>query len=187
MVTISCSCGAASTTRSNPLRGLPLVERVDLVRGAYSVHAGFLTLEVDATWHPAQHEPDEACVVLLDMDALDATEGLDEADARSLRNLLEIAHVRGRLLPRDVEHGTVRFRVAPADEFTGEVTYLVLDGTTTLLEQTGPLQRDLLDELVALHQAYGRAALVQVDGLAPRLGLRTALDGVQRARTPSVA
>ncbi|MEN0130247.1 MAG: hypothetical protein AAGC49_12460 [Brevundimonas sp.] len=187
MVTISCSCGSASTTRANPLRGLPLADRVDLVRAAYSVHAGFLTLDVDASWHPSADEPREDCVVLLDMDALDATEGLDEPDARSLRNLLEIAHVRGRLLPQPVEVGTARFRVAPADEFDGTVTYLVLDGATTLLEQTGPLDRGVLDELVGLYRAFGTAALVQVDGLAPRLGLRTAMDGVLRARTPSVA
>jgi hypothetical protein len=187
MVTISCSCGSASRTSRNPLRGLALTDRVDLVRAAYSVQAGFLTLELDASWHPAQDEPSEACVVLLDMDALDATEGLDEPDARSLRNLLEVAHVRGRLLPPPVEHGTVRFRVTPSDEFDGSVTYLVLDGATTLLEQTAPLDNGLLDELVDLFQTYGPATLVQVDGLAPRLGLRTAAAGVMRARTPSVA
>ena len=186
-MTISCSCGSASTTRHNPLRGLALADRVDVVRAAYSVHAGFLTLEVDGSWHPVQDEPDEACVVLLDMDALDATEGLDEPDSRSLRNLLEVAHVRGRLLPLPVQHGSARFRVAPADEFDGSVTYLVLDGATTLLEQTAPLARGLFDEVVALYQAFGPAALVQVDGLAPRLGLQTAVDGVMRARTPSVA
>ncbi|MDM7830191.1 hypothetical protein [Cellulomonas edaphi] len=187
MVTISCSCGSASTTRANPLRGLSLPDRVDLVRAAYSVHAGFLSLEVDASWHPSQDDAAESCVVLVDLDALDATEGLDPADARTLRNLLEVAHVRGRLLPQAVEHGSVRFRVAPADDFDGTVTYLVLDGATTVLEQSGPLERDLLDQLVGLYQSFGVAALVQVDGLAPRLGLRSAMDGVLRARTPSVA
>ncbi|RHA37136.1 hypothetical protein [Cellulomonas rhizosphaerae] len=187
MVTISCSCGSASTTRRNPLRGLSLEDRVELVRDAYSVHAGFATLEVDASWHPAQDDASEACVVLLDLDALDATEGLDDADARCLRNLLEVAHVRGRLLPPLVAVDGVQFRIAPDDVFTGDVTYLVHDGSTTLLEHTGPLERALLDELVGLHRAFGPAALVQVDGLAPRLGLRAAVDGVLRARTPSVA
>lgn len=188
MATISCTCGSVSTTRRNPLRGLPLVDRVELVRTAYSVHDGFVALELDASWHPAADEPAVDCRVLVDLDELDATEGLDEGDARVLRALLRVGHVGGRLLAREVEQDGVRFRVTPADEFTSDVTYLVHDGARTLVEHTGPLAGvDLLDAMVTLHRDHGPAALVQADGLARRIGLAAAVEGVRRARTPSVA
>ena len=174
MVTISCSCGAAATSRTHPLRGMPIEERMELVRTAYSAYDGFLTLEADASWHPGSSEPDPGCVVLVDMDALDACEGL--------------ADVRGRVLPPPVEIGTVRFRVSPSFGFDAEVVYVVHDGPQTLLELTCAYGgRGELASLVALYSEHGPAAVVQVDGLAPRLGLAAAVAGVSRARTPSVA
>ena len=192
MVTISCSCGAVTTSRRNPLRGLPLEERMETVRTAYSAHDGFLTLEVDCSWHPGAHdeddEPGTGCVVLVDMDALDACEGLPVDERRGLTALLGISQVRGRVLPAPVEVGSVRFRVSPSFGFDSEVTYVVHDGPTTLLELTCPFGgRDELRSLVELYRAHGPAAVVQVDGLAPRIGLAAAVAGVTRARTPSVA
>lgn len=198
MVTISCSCGAVTTSRRNPLRALGLEERMEAVRTAYSAHDGFLTLEVDASWHPGLadagqgdepgEEPDEDCVVLVDMDALDACEGLPDDERAGLERLLGISHVRGRVLPPPVEVGPVRFRVSPSFGFDGEVTYVVHEGATTLLEVTCPYGgRDELRSLVDLYRAHGAAAVVQVDGLAPRIGLAAAVEGVGRARTPSVA
>lgn len=188
MVTISCSCGAAATSRTHPLRGMPIEERMELVRTAYSAYDGFLTLEADASWHPGSSEPDPGCVVLVDMDALDACEGLADDERRGLSALLGIAHVRGRVLPPPVEIGTVRFRVSPSFGFDAEVVYVVHDGPQTLLELTCPYGgRGELASLVALYSEHGPAAVVQVDGLAPRLGLAAAVAGVSRARTPSVA
>jgi len=191
-VTLSCSCGAVTTSRRNPLRGLSLEERTELVRTAYSAHDGFLTLELDASWHPGAGEdgfaPDEGCVVLADMDALDACEGLSDDERYGLTALLGITHVRGRVLPEPAEVGSVRFRVAPAYGFDAEVTYVVHDGPTTLLEVTCAYGgRDELASLVRLYRDLGPAAVVQVDGLAPRLGLAAAVAGVTRARTASVA
>lgn len=188
MVTISCSCGAASTTRRNPLRGLTVDERATLVRSAFSVHAGFLAVEVDGSWHPVHVEPTEACFVLADLDAIDATEGLTGEDARRIRDLLDESHVGGRALPVEAQVGSVRFRVTPADDFMGHLTYLVHDGPATLLEVGVPRsEAHVLAELVDLFRSHGRAAVVQVDGLAPRIGLGAAIEGVRRARTASVA
>ncbi|CAM5786755.1 Ribosome maturation factor RimP OS=Cellulomonas persica OX=76861 GN=CPE01_13700 PE=4 SV=1 [Cellulomonas persica] len=188
MVTISCSCGAAANSRTHPLRGVPIEERMDLVRTAYSAYDGFLTLEVDASWHPGSSEPEADCVVLVDMDALDACEGLSDEERHGLSALLGIAHVRGRVLPPPVEIGSVRFRVSPAFGFDGEVVYVVHDGPQTLLEVTCPYGgRGELAALVELYSEHGPAAVVQVDGLAPRLGLSAAIAGIARARTPSVA
>ncbi|GEL96086.1 hypothetical protein [Cellulomonas composti] len=187
MATISCSCGATTTTRGNPLRGLSLEDRVELVRTAFAVDDGIATLELDGSWHPGG-EPDVACVVLADVDLVDACVGLRADERRSLSTLLGLSHVSGRLLPAPVEVGPVRFRVTPAEEFTGAVTYLVYDGPRTLLEITEQLDdRRTLGLLVALYQDHGPAAVVQVDGLAPRLGLAAAIAGVTRARTPHVA
>ena len=165
---------------------------MEAVRTAYSAHDGFLTLEVDASWHPGlghgDDEPGAGCVVLVDMDALDACEGLPDDERRGLETLLGISHVRGRVLPAVVEVGSVRFRVSPSFGFASEVTYVVYDGPTTLLELTCAFGgRDELRSLVELYRAHGPAAVVQVDGLAPRIGLAAAVDGVLRARTPSVA
>jgi hypothetical protein len=188
MVTISCSCGAASATRRNPLRGLTTDERAALIRSAFSVHAGFLAVEVDASWHPVHVEPTEACFVLADLDAIDATAGLAAEDARRIRDLLDESHVGGQALPVEAQVGSVRFRVTPADDFVGHLTYLVHDGPATLLEVGVPRsEAHVLAELVDLYRTHGRAAVVQVDGLAPRIGLGAAIEGVRRARTASVA
>lgn len=188
MVTISCSCGAVTTSRRNPLHAMSAAERFECVRTAWSACDGFLTIEVDASWHPGTDAPDERCVVLVDMDALDACAGLDPIEAEGIAALLRLAHVRGRVLPDPVLVGPVRFRVTPAEEFTGAVTYLVHDGETTLLEHTCAYGgRDELTSLVDLYREHGAPALVQVDGLADRLGLALAVEGVRRARTPSVA
>jgi hypothetical protein len=188
MVTISCSCGAASTTRRNPLRGLTLDERTALIRSAFSVHAGFLAVEVDGSWHPAHVDPTEACFVLADLDAIDATDGLTGDDARRVRDLLDQSHVGGRALPVEAQVGSVRFRVTPADDFMGRLTYLVHDGAATLLEVAVPREEPhVLADLVDLFRTHGAAAVVQADGLAPRIGLGAAIEGVRRARTASVA
>ena len=191
MATISCSCGATTSSGRNPLRGLTLEDRVELVRTAYAVNDGIATLELDGSWHPGG-EPDPWCVVLVDVDLVDACAGLTPDERRSLSTLLGLAHVSGRLLPAPVEvaseGGAVRFRVTPADEFTGAVTYLVHEGARVLLEVTEQLDdRRTLGALVALYQDHGPAAVVQVDGLAGRLGLAAAIDGIRRARTASVA
>jgi hypothetical protein len=188
MATISCICGSVSTTRRNPLRGLPLAERTELIRRAYSAHDGFLALELDASWHPAADEPAVDCRILVDLDELDATEGLTDDESRTLRELLRVGHVGGRPLARAVEQHGLTFRVTPTDEFTSHVSYLVHDASRTVLEYSGPLgDIDVLDALVTLHRDHGTAALVQVDGLARRMGLAAAIEGVRRARTPSVA
>jgi hypothetical protein len=188
MVTISCSCGATATSRRNPLAGMTLAERLERVRTAWSAHDGFLTLELDAAWHPGSSEPDPSCVVLVDMDALDACTGLGDQEGEGIAALLRLAHVHGRVLPPAVEVGPVRFRVTPAEDFVGEVTYLVHEGPRTLLEVTCRYGgRDELASLVELYRVHGPAAVVQVDGLAGRLGLPAAVEGVRRARTASVA
>jgi len=187
MVTISCSCGSVSTTRRNPLSGLTLRDRVEVIRAAHSVHSGFLALEVDAAWHPSSADPDVSCVVLADLDAVDASEGLTPQEARMVQDLLEVAHVRGRLLARAVDHGPLRVQVAPADDFAGTVTYVVQDGPTTLLEIDEPYDAQLFADLADPPATLGRTAIVQVDGLAGRIGLTAALAGVRRARTSSVA
>src|SRR4051794_16581059 len=105
MVTISCSCGAASTTRHNPLRGLTADERAALIRSAFSVHAGFLAVEVDASWPPAHVEPRGACFVLAALDAIAATLGLVAEDARLVRELLDQSHVGGQALPVEAQVG----------------------------------------------------------------------------------
>ncbi len=161
---------------------------MESVRTAYSAHDGFLTLEVDASWHPGSSEPEPDCVVLVDMDALDACEGLSDDERRGLDALLSVSHVRGRVLPSPVDVGSVRFRVSPSFGFDGEVVYSAHDGAQTLLEVTCPYGgRGELAALVELYRTHGAAAVVQVDGLAPRLGLAAAVAGVARARTPSVA
>ena len=138
------------------MRGLSADERATLIRDAFSVSGGFLALEVDASWHPGSVEPTESCVVLADLDSLDASAGLDADGAKAIRDLLEIGHVRGQPLPAPVEVGSVRFRVAPADEFGPAMSYLVTDGTETLLEATVPVPHaDLLPALVAVHRERG--------------------------------
>ena len=77
--------------------------------------------------------------MLADLDSLDASAGLDAAGAKAIRDLLEIGHVRGQALPAPVEVGSVRFRVAPADEFGPAMAYMVTDGTETLLDATVPV------------------------------------------------
>ncbi|WP_029291343.1 hypothetical protein [Cellulomonas sp. HZM] len=187
MIAISCSCGSTSTTRSNPLRGLTLGERCDRIRGAHSVHGGFLALEVDASWHPSADEPSPSCVVLADLDALDASVGLADDEARVVRNMLEVAHVGGRLLPRPVDAGGAVVTVTPADDFLGTVIYAVQHGPRTLLEVEEPFENGVAQELADLFARHGAAAVVQADGLAGRIGLRAAVAGITRARTASVA
>jgi hypothetical protein len=163
-------------------------ERAVLIRDAFSVSGGFLALEVDASWHPGSDEPTEGCVVLADLDSLDASAGLDAAGAKAIRDLLEIGHVRGQALPAPVEVGTVRFRVAPADEFGPAIAYMVTDGTETLLDATVPVpHQDLLADLVDLHRDLGAEALVRVDACAGRLGLVTAIARVRGERGAAVA
>jgi hypothetical protein len=163
-------------------------ERAALIRDAFSVSGGFLALEVDASWHPGSDEPSEGCVVLADLDSLDASAGLDAAGAKAIRDLLEIGHVRGQALPAPVEVGSVRFRVAPADEFGPAIAYVVTEGTETLLDATVPVpHQDLLAELVALHGELGTDGLVRVDALAARTGLAAAIARVRQQRSAAVA
>ncbi|GEK23031.1 hypothetical protein CXY01_35510 [Cellulomonas xylanilytica] len=163
------------------MRGLSADERAALIRDAFSVSGGFLALEVDASWHPGSVEPTESCVVLADLDSLDASAGLDAEGAKAIRDLLEIGHVSGQPLPAPVEVGSVRFRVAPADEFGPAMSYLVTDGTETLLEATVPVPHDdLLPALVAVHSERGAAGLTSLDVLAARFGLATALTRLGR-------
>ena len=165
------------------MRGLSADERAALIRDAFSVSGGFLALEVDASWHPGSVEPTESCVVLADLDSLDASAGLDAEGAKAIRDLLEIGHVRGQSLPAPVEVGSVRFRVAPADEFGPAMSYLVTDGTETLLEATVPVPHDdLLPALVAVHSERGVPGLTALDALAARFGLATALAHLGRER-----
>ena len=188
MITLSCSCGSAGSTRRHPLRGMSADERAALIRDAFSVSGGFLALEVDASWHPGADEPTEGCVVLADLDSLDASAGLDAAGAKAIRDLLEIGHVRGQALPAPVEVGSVRFRVAPADEFGPAMAYMVTDGTETLLDATVPVpHQDLLADLVELHRDLGTDALVRVDALAARTGLAAAIGRVRSERGVAVA
>jgi hypothetical protein len=185
MITLSCSCGSAGTTRRHPMRGLSAVERAALIREAFSVSGGFLALEVDASWHPGSDEPAEGCVVLADLDSLDASAGLDADGAKAIRDLLEVGHVRGQRIPTPVEVGSVRFRVAPADEFGPAMSYVVTDGTETLLEATVPVPHaDLMSALVTVHREHGVPGLTRLDVLAGRLGLAAAiaqLDGGLRS------
>ncbi len=188
MITLSCSCGSVGTTRRHPLKGLSADERAALIRRAFSVSGGFLALELDASWHPGDDEPAESCVVLADMDSLDASVGLDAEGAARIRALLEHAHVGGRPLPAPVDVGAVRFRVAPSEEFVPAVTYLVTDGTETVLEVSVSMPHEgLLDSLVALHQAEGVPGLARVDALARRLGLAGAIGHVLHERSVAVA
>lgn len=182
MVTISCSCGTSATRRPNPLRGLPVEERLALVAEAFSVHGGFLTLELDASWHPGSDEPGTGCVVLADLDEIDACEGLDDEDGRRVRAALGPAHVTGRPLPRPVEVEGLTFRATPAAEFGPAVTYVAYDHDGTALEVVTPLsERDILADLVELYRAHGRPALVRVDRIAARAGLLRAIDSVREA------
>ena len=184
MITLSCSCGSAGTTRRHPMRGLSADERAALIRDAFSVSGGFLALEVDASWHPGSVEPTESCVVLADLDSLDASAGLDADGAKAIRDLLEVGHVGGQPLPAPVEVGSVRFRVAPADEFGPAMSYLVTEGTETLLESTVPVPHDdLLPALVAVHSERGVPGLTSLDALAARFGLATALAHLSREHT----
>jgi len=185
MITLSCSCGSTGTTRRHPMRGMSADERAALIRDAFSVSGGFLALEVDASWHPGSDAPTEECVVLADLDSLDASAGLDADGASAIRALLEIGHVRGQALPAPVEVGAVRFRVGPADEFGPAMSYVVTEGTETLLAATVPVPHDdLMPALVAAHRAHGRDGLARVDVLAARLGLAAALAQLdQKSRT----
>ena len=171
------------------MRGLSADERAALIRGAFSVSGGFLALEVDASWHPGSDEPAESCVVLADLDSLDASAGLDAAGAKAIRDLLEIGHVSGQPLPAPVEVGSVRFRVAPADEFGPAMSYLVTEGTETLLEATVPVPHDdLLPALVAVHSERGVPGLTSLDALAGlRVGLVTAVAHLDRGERAAVA
>jgi hypothetical protein len=121
--------------------------------------------------------------VLADLDSLDASAGLDADGATAIRDLLEIGHVRGQRLPAPVEVGSVRFRVAPADEFGPAMSYVVTEGTETLLEATVPVpHQDLLPVLVAVHEERGVAGLLSLDVLAARYGLATAVAHLDRER-----
>lgn len=167
MVTISCSCGAVTTSRRHPLLGLALADRLALVETAFAVEGGFLTLEVDGSWHPG--EPDESCVVLVDLDAIDAAAGLDEDDARRLRSALHLARSGGRMLPDEVARGRLRLRARPADTFRAQVTYVVEDAGRTLLEVTAePGEPSLLEALVAVHDRLGADAWARVAAVARR-------------------
>jgi hypothetical protein len=160
------------------MRGLSADERATLIRDAFSVSGGFLALEVDASWHPGTVEPTEACVVLADLDSLDASAGLDAEGATAIRALLEVGHVRGQRIPAPVEVGSVRFRVAPADEFGPAMSYVVTEGTETILEATVPVPHaDLLPSLVAVLAEQGLDGLARLDVRAARLGLAAALVG----------
>ncbi len=158
------------------MRGLSADERAALIRQAFSVSGGFLALEVDASWHPGSDEPTESCVVLADLDSLDASAGLDADGARAIRALLEIGHVAGQPIPSPVEVGSVRFRVAPADEFGPAMSYVVTEGTETLLEATVPVPHEnLMPALLGVHRELGVEGIVRVDVLAARLGLAAAV------------
>jgi hypothetical protein len=188
MVTISCSCGSTATRRPNPLRGLPVEERLALVADAFAAHGGFLTLEVDASWHPGSDEPGTGCVVLADLDEIDAAEGLTDDDARRLRAVLGAARVTGRPLPLPVELDGLTFRATPAAEFRPVVTYVAYDRDGTALEAVAELsERDLLGELVELYRDHGRPALTRVDRAAPRVGLAAAIDAARSGAAHSAA
>ena len=91
--------------------------------------------------------------------------------------------MRGQSLPAPVEVGAVRFRVAPADEFGPAMSYLVTEGTETLLESTVPVPHDdLLPALVAVHSERGVPGLTALDALAARFGLAAALVHLGRER-----
>jgi hypothetical protein len=170
------------------MRGMSADERTALIRDAFSVSGGFLALEVDASWHPGSEEPTEGCVVLADLDSLDASAGLDAAGAAAIRDLLEVGHVRGQLLPTPIEVGSVRFRVAPADEFGPAIAYVVTEGTETLLDATVPVpHQDMLPALVDLYREHGADALVRADALAGRTGLAVAIGRVRHERGAAVA
>lgn len=188
MVTISCSCGSVCDSRRNPLRGLDVAERLRLVEAAFSAHDGFLTLELDAAWHPGSDEPGPACVVLVDLDELDACAGLDEDDARTLRAALRGTRVAGRALPAPVLVDGTWFRVAPAQGYVPHVTYVVHDESGTVLEVDEPLvERDLLAELVDEFGRGGRDGLVRLDALAARRSLAGALDALRLPAEVAVA
>ena len=188
MVTISCSCGSVCDSRRNPLRGLDLQARLDAVRSAFAVHDGFLTLELDAAWHPGADEPGPACVVLVDLDELDACVGLPADDAATVRAELRGIRVAGRTMPAPVVVDGTWFRVAPAQGFVPHVTYVVHDADGTVLEVDEPLvERDLLAELVDEFGRSGRPGLVRLDAVAARRSLAGALDEARRAVAVAVA
>jgi len=173
MVTISCSCGAVTTARRHPLVGLGLAERLALVEAAFAVEGGFLTLEADASWHPAASDPDEACVVLVDLDAIDASAGLDDEDARRLRAALHLARSGGRMLPDEVALGRTRFRARPADSFRPQVTYVIEEAGRTLLEVTAePGEPPVLGALVDAYDRLGPDAAARVAAVARRRSSR---------------
>lgn len=188
MVTISCSCGSVTDSRRNPLRGLDVAARLEAVGAAFAVHDGFLTLEVDAAWHPGSDEPGAACVVLVDLDELDACAGLDDADAQAVRAALRGTRVGGRTMPAPVLVDGTWFRAAPAQGFVPHVTYVVHDADGTVLEVDEPLvERDLLAELVDEFARSGRAGLVRLDALAARRSLAGALDEARDVAVVAVA
>ncbi|GCE78437.1 hypothetical protein CBZ_34930 [Cellulomonas biazotea] len=188
MVTISCSCGSVCDSRRNPLRGLDVAERLRLVEEAFAVHDGFLTLEVDAAWHPGSDDPGPSCVVLVDLDEVDACVGLAADDAAAVRAALRGTRVGGRPLPAPVLVDGTWFRVAPAQGFVPHVTYVVHDGAGTVLEVDEPLvERDLVAELVDTFARAGRDGLVHLDAVAARRSLAGALDAARHAPAVAVA
>ncbi|WP_129336167.1 hypothetical protein [Cellulomonas endophytica] len=188
MTTLSCSCGLVATTRRNPFAGLGLAERLALVEAAWSVEDGFLVLELDGAWHPAHGEPDEACVLLADLDEVDATAGLGTEEAARLRAALAGARLGGLDLPLPHEAEGLRVRVRPAREFAPALLVTAEDADGPALDAVVAAPADVpsaagevLAAVVALHARHGRAGLVALDRLAGRHPLLDAVAAVERA------
>ncbi|SFB36139.1 hypothetical protein SAMN05421867_11751 [Cellulomonas marina] len=159
-MTISCSCGVAASVRRHPLRRAPLAERLALLAAAVRVEDGFCTVELDGSWHPDGEEPGLDCVVLADLDELDATEGLDPREATQVRAALTGVRLLGRDLPGPLEVDGLRLHVRPAWEYAPALVVSVDDAQGPVVELlAAPDEVDLLPALVELHRTGGRSAL----------------------------
>ncbi|WP_309135452.1 hypothetical protein [Cellulomonas sp.] len=84
MVVVSCSCGEVSYPSGNPVRALPLAQRVRLA--ATAGERGTVVVDLDPDWHPGGESLHVACVWLVAEVTLDAlVAGLDAADAAVVR------------------------------------------------------------------------------------------------------
>ncbi|MFS0705605.1 hypothetical protein AB6N23_13895 [Cellulomonas sp. 179-A 9B4 NHS] len=84
MVVVSCSCGEVSYPSHNPVRALPVAQRVRLAGSAGE--QATVVVDVDPDWHPGGASLEVACVWLVAEVTLEAlVAGLDPADAALVR------------------------------------------------------------------------------------------------------
>lgn len=84
MVVVSCSCGEVSYPSHNPVRALPVAQRVRLAGTAGE--RGTVVVDVEPDWHPGGASVHVACVWLVAEVTLEAlVAGLEAADAAVVR------------------------------------------------------------------------------------------------------